>query len=145
MWDLLQGATPFQAVQPEGVSFSYEQHLANTIALFGRPLRDLIERGGGVRSFLLMMVSFSVYMLTTWLSYGLGESKYPELVPKDAKLKKLLDRVEGDEREAFLNSCRKCCNGTLEIGILLSYYLNPGYRLVFDNILQCTSYPESQS
>lgn len=44
MWNLLQGSTPFQTIQPDGVSFSDEQHLANIVALMGPPPRDLIER-----------------------------------------------------------------------------------------------------
>ena len=28
---------------------------------------------------------------------GSGEFEYPELVPKDAKLEQLLDRIEGEE------------------------------------------------
>lgn len=109
MWNLLQGTTPFQAIQPDGVSFSDEQHLANVIALLGPPPRDLIERGRESLRYFddhgeLRIVC--VGHIANGLS-GPGKFKYPDLVPKDARLEQLLDRIEGDERSAFLGFMSK--------------------------------------
>lgn len=84
MWDLLQGTTPFQAIQPDEVLFSDEQHLANVIALLGPPPRDLIERGRESLRYFDDHGELESYVLVTLLMDYLvqGNSSIPNSFPK---------------------------------------------------------------
>ncbi|GKZ33450.1 hypothetical protein AbraIFM66950_003347 [Aspergillus brasiliensis] len=87
MVELVHGCGPFDGPLSDTSAYSEEAHLARIISVLGLPPVEMIREAK----------NSSRYFDTE------GRFKHPEVIPGSGALEKILNDVEGDDKQAFIN------------------------------------------
>lgn len=96
----------FDTLNSQKTEYTSEKHLAHMIALLGSPPKELLDRGKEAARYFDDKGRFRILLcifLYAILTLGIGEFRYPELIPERLSLADSLHQVEGEEKILFHN------------------------------------------
>ena len=91
LWDLVETVGVFDCISTEGDKYHPEQHLGLMIALLGPPPKALLERCGKAKKY------FDAE----------GQFRYPKYIEEDCTFEHSIHRMDGEEKELFIDFAKK--------------------------------------